>query len=376
MSIFFRCHFFVHGRPQRGAECDAAPPGGGREPPTVPADIPAAVGSDGRTPVEGATGTITAPLPTPSTLMRAATVAMLDNYVQAWATTQDSSDIIDQAADNLADCFNPLGLSDDPGTITAQKGNEIKYTRFDPAADDFIDKSGVPRTEIDDAEQRQAITETATSQDIKYAPDTIALRNAGDVGEVMDMAETTEVNENAPDEYPGDHVGPSTMDVGNADARRLDGLRMPDAAPPRARYASHPNIQPAVRRSAPRPDTDNQPPDTTDRTENNTTAVRSLAPRPWHATVQLNKTTSWRPRPLCYIGLMTHIILLLLHNGDGGVEPCSPPANTTNQTTYQNITTHYGMANGGAERRSPPTMPTITTVRSPAPRPCTTQTTR
>ena len=110
--------------------------------------------------------------------------------------------------------------------------------------------------------------------------------------------------------------------------------------PPRARYASHPNIQPAVRSSAPRPDTDNQPPDTTDRTENNTTAVRSLAPRPWHATVRLNKTTSWRPRPLCYIGLMTHIILLLLHNGDGGVEPCSPPANTTNQTTYQNITTH------------------------------------
>ena len=166
------------------------------------------------------------------------------------------------------------------------------------------------------------------------------------------------------------HIGPSTMDVGNTDARRSDGLRLPDAAPPRARYASHPNIQPAVRSSAPRPDTDNQPPDTTDRTENNTTAVRSLAPRPWHTTVRLNKKTSWRPRPLCYIGLVTHIILLLLHNRDGGVEPCSPPANTTNQTTYPNITTHYGMANGGAERRSPPTMPTITTVRSPAPRPC------
>ena len=67
---------------------------------------------------------------------------------------------------------------------------------------------------------------------------------------------------------------------------------------------------------------------------------------------------------------MTHIILLLLHNGDGGVEPCSPPANTTRQTTYQNITTHYGMANGGAEQRPPPTTPTITMVRSPAPRPC------
>ena len=126
----------------------------------------------------------------------------------------------------------------------------------------------------------------------------------------------------------------------------------------------------AVRSSAPRPDTDIQQPDTTDRTENNITAVRSLAHRPWHTSVRHNRMTSWRPRPLCYIGLMTHIILLLLHNGDGGVEPCSPPANTTNQTTYQNITTHYGMANGGAERRSPPTTPTITTVRSPAPRPC------
>ena len=285
--------------------------------------------------------------------------------------------------------------------------------------------------------------ETATSQDIKYAPDTSALRNAGDAREVMDMAETTEVNENASDEYPGVykamenhynpechdiwgdgeddqrnqkalkaagarqhyqhnvptasitainnagmqdlkqaaqsptydtttyHVGPSAMDNGTADARRSDGLRLPDAAPPRARYACHPNIpQTAVRSSASRPDTDNQPPDTTHRTENNITAVWRAAPRPWHTTVRRNGTTSWRPRPLCYIGLMTHIILLPLHNGDGGVEPCSPPANTTNLTPYQNTTTHYGMANGGAERRSPPTMPNMTTVRSPAPRPC------
>ena len=75
--------------------------------PTVPAGIPAAVGSDGRTSVEGVAGTITAPLPTPSTPMRAATVAMLDNYVQVWVTAEDSSDTNDHAADNLADCFNP-----------------------------------------------------------------------------------------------------------------------------------------------------------------------------------------------------------------------------------------------------------------------------
>ena len=193
-------------------------------------------------------------------------------------------------------------------------------------------------------------------------------------------------------------VGPPAMDTGAADARRSDGLRLPDDAPPRARFVSLPNIFPtavrssaprhdtdnlppdatdrtgnnmtAVWSSAPRPDTDIQPPDTTDRMDNNITAVRSLAPRPWHTSVRRNRTTLWRPQPLCYIGLITHIILLLLHNGDGGVEPCSPPANTTNQTTYQNITTHYRMANGGAEQRSPPTTPTITTVRSPAPCPC------
>ena len=170
---------------------------------------------------------------------------------------------------------------------------------------------------------------------------------------------------------PETDVGPPVMDTGAAHARRSDGLRLPDDAPPRARFASLPNIpQTAVWSSTPRQDTDNQPPDTTDRTENNMTAVRSLAPRPWHTTVRRNGTTPWRPRPLCFIGLMTHIIVLLLHNGDSGVEPCSPPANTANLTTYQNTTTHYAMANGGAERCSPPTMPTITTARSPAPRPC------
>ena len=291
--------------------------------------------------------------------------------------------------------------------------------------------------------------ETATSQDIKYAPGTSALRNVGDAGEVMDITETTDENENAPDEYPGDYgtmgnyydpehhdiwgdsederyqkaprasvnadsmnpkqVAQSVMynSVPNnsqaappviesnysdplikdtcgsasyhaADARRSDGLRpergwmgcnrLPEDAPPRARFVPRPNTpQTAVRSTAPRHDNDNQQPDTTDMTENNVTAVRSLAPRPSHATVRANGTP-WRPQPLCTLGLMIHIILLLLHNGDGGVEPCSPPANTTNLTTCQNTVTHHGTANGGAERCSPPTTP-IPTVRSPAPRP-------
>ena len=233
--------------------------------PIVPAGTPAALGSDGRTCVEGVTGTPATQFPTISTPTRAAAVAMdtagnsgrpvmtatssdygwdtagvtavifnppdpsddpeavavpkgnemknahvamipmMDNYVQALVTREGSSAAYGRAADKLADCFNPLGLSDDPGTITVLKGNEIKHARFGPATDELIDKSGVPRTEIDDAEKGKAIVETATSQNIKYAPGTCALPNAGDAGEVMDIAETTDENENAPDEYPGDY---------------------------------------------------------------------------------------------------------------------------------------------------------------------------
>ena len=268
-------------------------------------------------------------------------------------------------------------------------------------------------------------------------------------GEVMDITETTDENENAPDEYPGDYgtmgnyYDPEHHDIwgdsederyqkaprafvnadsmnpkqaaqllmyntvpnnsegappviesnysdplikdtcGSAsyhdvDARRSDGLRpqrgwmgcnrLPEDAPPRARHVPCPNTpQTAVRSTAPCHDNDNQQPDTTDMTENNVTAVRSLAPRPWHTTMRPSGTP-WRPRPLCTLGLMIHIILFLLHNGDGGVEPYSPPANTTNLTTCQNTVTHHGTANGGAERCSLPTTP-IPTVRSPAPRP-------
>ena len=67
---------------------------------------------------------------------------------------------------------------------------------------------------------------------------------------------------------------------------------------------------------------------------------------------------------------MAHTILLLLHIGDRGVEPCSPPANNTKLTTCKTTITHHGLVNGGAERCSPPKTPTITTVRSPAPRLC------
>ena len=164
---------------------------------------------------------------------------------------------------------------------------------------------------------------------------------------------------------------PPAIEFNSAADARHPGLRterdwMPEDAPPRTKFASLPNgSQTAVRSTAPRHNNDNQPPDTTDRTKNNMTAVRSPAPRPWHTTVRRNETTPWRPRPLCIIGLMTHIILLVLHNRDSGAEPCSPPANTTNLPTYQNTTTHHGLANGGAERCSSPTTPTATTVRNP-----------
>ena len=105
-------------------------------------------------------------------------------------------------------------------------------------------------------------------------------------------------------------------------------------------------------------------------TEKNLTAVWSPAPRPIHTTVKPNGPTPWRPRRLCTIGLMTHIIVLLLHVGDGGVEPYSPPANNTKLTTCKTTMTHHGLVSGGEGRCFPPKTPTITTVRSPAPRPC------
>ena len=330
-----------------------------------------------------------------------AMIAMLDHYVQTRVTSEGSSAASDHANDKMAGRFNPLGPSDDPVAVAELKANEITHARLTMiymlvyyvqalvtsegpsaasghATDELADRINPLGPSDDATDDRRPdgprpehgwmgynrLPEDAPPR-AKLAPRRYT--NQFYTEGTQRPTETTSANTtrtNVDASNATNKAADVSRDVGTHDPYHFE----PQVMSPR--YASHPNIQPAVRSPAPRPDTDNQPPDTTVRTENNTTAVRSLAPRPWHATVRLNKTTSWRPRPLCYIGLMTHIILLLLHNGDGGVEPCSPPANTTDQTTYQNIMTHYGMANGGAERRSPPTMPTMTTVRSPAPRPC------
>ena len=290
-----------------------------------------------------------------------AMIAMLDHYVQTRVTSEGSSAASDHANDEMAGRFNPLGPSDDPVAVAELKANEITHARLTMIYMLVYYVQALVTSEGPSAASGHATDELAERTNPRRYTNQFYTEGT------QRPTETTSVNTTRT------NVDASNATNKAADVSRDVGTHDPYHFQPQVmspRYASHPNIQPAVRSPAPRPDTDNQPPDTTDRTENNTTAVRSLAPRPWHATVRLNKTTSWRPRPLCYIGLMTHIILLLLHNGDGGVEPCSPPANTTDQTTYQNIMTHYGMANSGAERRSPPTMPTMTTVRSPAPRPC------
>ena len=59
----------------------------------------------------------------------------------------------------------------------------------------------------------------------------------------------------------------------------------------------------------------------------------------------------------------------LIRNCDGGAEPCFPSISHTTLTTYKNNISNHGQVNGGAERRSPPRTCTLTTVRSPAPRP-------
>ena len=328
-------------------------------------------------------------------------IAMLDHYVQTRVTSEGSSAASDHANDKMAGRFNPLGPSHDPVAVAEPKANEITHARLTMiymlvsyvqalvtsegpsaasghATDELADRINPlgPSDDATDARRPDGPRPEHGWMGYNRLPEDAPPRAKLALRRYTNQFYTEGTQR--PTETTSANTTRTNVDASNATNKAADVSRdvgthdpyhfQPQVMSPR--YASHPNIQPAVRSPAPRPDTDNQPPDTTDRTENSTTAVRSLAPRPWHATVRLNKTTSWRPRPLCYIGLMTHIILLLLHNGDGGVEPCSPPANTTDQTTYQNIMTHYGMANGGAERRSPPTMPTMTTVRSPAPRPC------
>ena len=99
------------------------------------------------------------------------------------------------------------------------------------------------------------------------------------------------------------------------------------------------------------------------------TAVQSPAPRYTH---QNNKRTRTNPYKIWTLHLMfcvINIMALLYYVGDGGAEPCSPPANTT-LATCNATTTHHGLVNGGESRCSLPKTPTITTVWSPAPRQC------
>ena len=56
-----------------------------------------------------------------------AVTSMLDNYEQALVTSEGPSTASDRVADELADDFDPLGLSDDPKTVVAPKGNAIQH---------------------------------------------------------------------------------------------------------------------------------------------------------------------------------------------------------------------------------------------------------
>ena len=97
-----------------------------------------------------------------------------------------------------------------------------------------------------------------------------------------------------------------------------------------------------------------------------TTTVRSPAPRPRpcpNHTIQHAYTRyDEQVRPLHTIVLMMNIITCLFHNGDGGVEPCSPPVNNAKLATYMTNTTNHGQGNGGVERCSPPGARTPATV--------------
>ena len=97
--------------------------------------------------------------------------------------------------------------------------------------------------------------------------------------------------------------------------------------------------------------------------------MRRSAPRYTHPNNQRPRTNPYKTWTLHLMFCVINIMALLYYVGGGGVEPRSPPANTTLATCNATMT-HHERFNGGAERCSPPKTPTITTVRSPAPRQC------
>ena len=146
-------------------------------------------------------------------------------------------------------------------------------------------------------------------------------------------------------------------------------LCSPHKVPSWDKTHQHPTTATPVRSAAPRQHTNISRQTMTDSTRTNPTAVRSPAPRYTHPNTKRTRTNPYKTWTLHLMVSVINIMALLYNISDGGAEPCSPPANTT-LATCNTTMTHHELVNGGAERCSPPKTPSITTVRSPAPRPC------
>ena len=348
-------------------------------------------------------------------------------------------------ADKLADCFDPLGLSDDPETVAVLKGNQIKHARsamtsmldyyvqalvtsggpsavFGRVADKLADKLDVLRPEVahdklgynrlpkDAREPLQARNKKSDKpaplstddpeaaavlkrNEIKHAP--LAMTSMLD-HYVQDLvtsegpsAASGRVADNLADkldvpkpEVTYDWLGYNRLPEDARDPLRAWSKKSDKPAPryvtqlhPAQKWSTlpnsavelysphkvpswdkthqHPTTATAVRGTAPRQHTNISRQTATDPTTTNPTAVRSPAPRYTHPNTKRTRTTPYKTWTLHLIMFVINIMALLYYIGDGGAEPCSPPANNTNLTTCITNGTNNGLRYGGKGRNSP-----------------------
>ena len=141
-------------------------------------------------------------------------------------------------------------------------------------------------------------------------------------------------------------------------------LCSPHQVPSWDKNHQHPTSATAVRSAYPRWHTNISQRNATDSMRTKPTAVRSPALRYTHPNNKRPRTNPYKTWTLHLMICVINVMALLYYSGDGGAEPCSPPASTT-LATCNTTMTHHVLVNGGAERCSPPKTPTTTTVRKP-----------
>ena len=212
-----------------------------------------------------------------------AMIAMLDHYVQTRVTSEGSSAASDHANDKTAGRFNPLGPSDDPVAVAELKANEITHARLTMIYMLIYYVQALVTSEGPSAASGRATGELADCINPLGPSDdaTDARRPDGprpehgwmgynrlpeDAPPRAKLAPRRYTNQfytegtQRPTETTSADTTRTNVDASNATNKAADVSRdvgthdpyhfQPQVMSPR--YASHPNIQPAVRSPAPR----------------------------------------------------------------------------------------------------------------------------